>query len=215
MIGHPDETLADVAAIAQLVRQVYAEGRRRLGGRAAVHVGVSTFVPKPHTPLQWAALAPAAAIRERQALLRRELRGKGIKLSYNAPEESFLEACLARGDRRLADVIERAWRDGARFDAWQEQQQLGRWLAAFAACGLDPQRFAARERPVDEVLPWDHIWAVDRAYLEEDWAQSRTGELRPDCRERCYACGILPHLKDLRPTAGPAWRCPAPTRTAG
>ncbi|MBC7223590.1 MAG: TIGR03960 family B12-binding radical SAM protein, partial [Anaerolineae bacterium] len=116
MIGLPGETIDDVEAIARLVKKVLAVGREEMGGRARVHVGVSTFVPKPHTPFQWAPLEKEGAIREKQALLRRTLRKGPVRLTWNDPDETWLEAVLSRGDRRLGPDILEAWRAGARFD---------------------------------------------------------------------------------------------------
>ncbi|MDP3186132.1 MAG: radical SAM protein, partial [Anaerolineales bacterium] len=112
MIGHPSETLEDVSAIAKLCKAVLAEGRKTLGGRAKVHAGVSTFVPKPHTPFQWVACDTIEQIAAKQDLLKRELRDKNIKLSWTPPEDTLLEAWLSRGDRRMAEVIYTAWENG-------------------------------------------------------------------------------------------------------
>jgi radical SAM family uncharacterized protein len=210
MIGHPAETLDDVQAIADLCHAVLAEGRRLIGGRAKVTAGVSTFVPKPHTPFQWVPCDTVDQIRAKQALLKRELRGAGLKLNWNAPEETLLEAWLSRGDRRLGRVILDAWRRGARFDAWQEHARYDLWLEAFAENGLDPAFYTHRERPIDETLPWDHIDAgVRKEFLTEDYLWSLQGRTRVDCRERCFACGILPKFSDLRRDhPGDAWECP-------
>ena len=131
MIGHPRETADDVRAIAELARAVLAEGRRVLGRRAEVHAGVGTLIPKAHTPFQWMAMDAREQIQAKQDLLRRELRGPGLKLDLTPPEVSLFEARLARGDRRMGAVIERAWKNGARFDAWTERFQSAAWNAAF------------------------------------------------------------------------------------
>lgn len=210
MIGHPSETLEDVAAIAKLCKAVLAEGRKTLGGRAKVHAGVSTFVPKPHTPFQWLACDTVEQIAAKQDLLKRELRDKNIKLSWTLPEDTLLEAWLSRGDRRMAEVIYTAWKNGVKFDAWQEQRLYATWLAAFAEHGLDPAFYTHRPRRVDEVFPWEHIFdAVRKKYLFEDFRRSLEGEIRADCRENCYACGILPAFASVRrENPGEYWKCP-------
>ncbi|HEX9013552.1 MAG TPA: TIGR03960 family B12-binding radical SAM protein, partial [Anaerolineaceae bacterium] len=210
MIGHPSETIEDVQAIADLCKQVLAEGRKVAGKRAQVTAGVSTFVPKPHTPFQWVPCDSIEQILAKQALLKRELRGPGLKLNWNAPEDTMLEAWLSRGDRRMAEVVYQAWKRGAKFDAWKEFYQYGTWLEAFAAVGLDPDFYTHRERPIDEILPWEHIsTSVRKKFLTEDYLWSLRGKTRVDCREHCFACGILPTFIDLRrANPGEVWQCP-------
>jgi radical SAM family uncharacterized protein len=210
MIGHPSETLEDVQAIADLSRAVLAEGRKLIGSRASVHAGVSTFIPKPHTPFQWVPCDSLESIRAKQALLKGALRGPGLKLSWTQPEETQLEAWLSRGDRRMGKVILGAWQRGARFDAWQEHFNQGAWMQAFDAVGLVPEFYTHRERPIDETLPWDVIDAgVHKSFLTEDYLWSLQGRTRVDCRERCFACGILPKFAALRREhPGETWECP-------
>jgi radical SAM family uncharacterized protein len=210
MIGHPQEELDDVQAIVDLSKAVLAEGRRFHGKKASVNVGVSTFIPKPHTPFQWEPMDSRESIEAKLALLKREMRGHGLRLRWNDPDTSFYEGVLSRGDRRVAEVVERAWRSGARFDAWHEHFDLDQWRQAFAAEGLDMAFYTDRRRPVDEIFPWEHIdVAVTRRFLTQDYLMSQAGETRIDCRDQCFACGILPKLKDLRrETPAEAWECP-------
>lgn len=210
MIGHPQETLEDVRAIIDLVWEVLHEGRKFHGKRAGVNVGVSTFIPKPHTPFQWEAMDSLENNREKLALLKRELRGRGLRLRWNDPEDSFYEGFLSRGDRRIASVIEKAWKAGAKFDAWSEHFDLSLWQEAAASEGIDMAFYSHRRRPVDEVFPWEHIdVAVTRRFLTQDYLMSQEGQTRIDCREQCFACGILPKLIDLRrETPAEAWKCP-------
>jgi radical SAM family uncharacterized protein len=210
MIGHPTETLDDVQAIVDLCKTVLAKGRSIIGKRARVHVGISTFVPKPHTPFQWTACDTIEQIEEKQELLKRQLRIPGLKLNWNDPRETMLEAWLSRGDRRLGRVIMEAWKRGAKFDAWQEHFNYTAWLEAFQTVGLDPSFYTHRERSLDETLPWDHIdAAVRKQFLAEDYRWSTHGRTRTDCREHCYACGILPNFTDLRRQhPGKTWECP-------
>ncbi len=214
MIGHPSETEADVQAIADLSRKVLAEGKKLIGNRAQVHISVSTFIPKPHTPFQWVGVSSRQKIKEKLDLLQKEIRGRGLKLNWNDPEETHFEAWLSRGDRRMADVIYRAWKMGAKFDAWNEHFDFHRWLDAFSQAGIDPDFYSTREREIDEAFPWDHIQSgVKKSLLLQDYEWSKEGKIRPDCREGCYACGILPTYNDLRhQNFGPLWLCPEVVR---
>ena len=210
MIGHPQETLADVRAIVELCKNVLAEGRKFHGKKASVNVGVSTFIPKPHTPFQWEPMDSLESIRAKIELLQKEMRMHGLRLRWNEPLESIYEGFLARGDRRVANVIERAWRQGAKFDAWYEHFDMALWREAFAAEGLDMSFYTHRKRPIDEVFPWNHIdVALTRRFLTQDYLMSREGETRIDCRDQCFACGILPKFAGTRrETPAAAWECP-------
>ena len=214
MIGHPTQTLEDVQAIADLAHEVRRVGFRELGKKATVRVGVSTLVPKPHTPFQWLPMADERSIRDQIGLLERQLRGPGMELNWNNPRETLLEATLSRGDRRLADVIERAWRLGAQFDGWTDQYRDSAWTRAFGELGIDPEWYARRERSIEEVLPWDHISVgLTRKFLEREYENALAGETTGDCREHCYACGILGQFaEEWRLVPGEAWGCPAPGR---
>jgi radical SAM superfamily enzyme YgiQ (UPF0313 family) len=210
MIGHPSETIEDVQAIIDLCKAVLLEGRRLIGKRAQVTAGVSTFIPKPHTPFQWVSCDTVEQIQTKQALLKSALRGQGLKLNWNSPESTMLEAWLSRGDRRMAEVVYAAWKRGAKFDAWDDTFFYDAWMAAFEDCGLDPTFYTHRERPIDETFPWEHIsTTVRRKFLTEDYLWSLQGRTRVDCRERCFACGILPTFIDLRrENPGEVWQCP-------
>jgi radical SAM family uncharacterized protein len=211
MIGQPTETDEDVIAIAKLAKRVLAIGRKYHGNKAKVRVGVSTFVPKPHTPFQWASLANLDDIRRKQELMRQEFgRAHGIIFNWNDPQESLMEAFLSRGDRRLGAVIKTAWEKGAKFDAWNEWHRPDAWEEAFTEHGLDPWWYAHRPRLADEIFPWDHISAgVEKRWLLLDWYAAQKGETKVDCREHCYHCGILTAFKGLRANTPPqAWECP-------
>jgi len=211
MIGHPSETLEDVQAIADLCKRVITEGRKVAGMRVKLNAGVSTFVPKSQTPFQWVSCDTPEQIKAKQSLLKRELlRDKNIKLSWTDAEDSFLEAWLSRGDRRLAEVIYTAWKNGAKFDAWFEGRKYQTWLDAFAEHGLDPLFYTHRQRRTDEVFPWEHITAaVRKNFLFQDFRQSLEGQIRVDCRLNCFACGILPTFVNMRrDNPGDVWKCP-------
>ena len=210
MIGHPSETLEDVQAIADLCKRVISEGRKVAGMKVKLNAGVGTFVPKPQTPFQWVSVDTRENILAKQELLRRELRDRNIKLSLTKPDDTLLESLLSRGDRRLAEVIYTAWKNGAKFDAWGDQHTFPIWMAAFAEQGLDPAFYTTRPRRTDEIFPWDHITAaVRKNFLFQDFRQSLEGQIRVDCRLKCYACGILPTFANLRRDhPGEGWKCP-------
>jgi radical SAM family uncharacterized protein/radical SAM-linked protein len=190
MMGLPTETREDLQAIPELARQVKNQARRS-GGQGEVNVAVSTFVPKPHTPFQWQRQLSLEETRDRQRFLKDELRRRKLNFKYQDAELSFMEGVFARGDRRLAPVLERAVELGACFDGWSEYFSLERWLQAFADCDIDPVWYL-RERGLDEILPWDHLDAgIDTSFLlkERDLAQAEA--TTPDCRfGACSDCGV-------------------------
>jgi len=210
MIGHPSESLEDVAEIAALCKKVLAVGVKAIGRRAKVNAGVSTFVPKPHTPFQWVACDQQEIIRQKQNLLRQELKGPGLKLNWTDPKDTVMEAWLSRGDRRLSNVIETAWRKGAKFDAWQDFRNYEIWMEAFSEAHLDPDFYVHRERNLDETFPWDHIQpGVKKSYLKKEYLNSLSLKLTGDCRGQCYACGITQAFNHLRKEdPGIIWKCP-------
>jgi radical SAM family uncharacterized protein/radical SAM-linked protein len=181
MIGLPTETDRDVSGIIETASRVLAAGKRILGRRAEVTVSVSTHVPKPHTPFQWCAMNSWQEIERKQALLRREARGTRLRLKLHDPAGSWLEAALCRGDRTLSDVVERAYRRGARFESWKERLDLQHWHAAFEESGVSPDRFL-RGIPLDSGLPWDHIdTGVERKFLVREHRRALSGRPTPPC----------------------------------
>jgi hypothetical protein len=216
MIGHPSETLEDVQAIIDLSKAVLAEGRKFHGKKANVNVGVSTFIPKPHTPFQWVRMDTLDQVQAKQSLLKKKIRGGGLRLRWNNPDETMLEGLLSRGDRRLSTVIARAWELGAKFDAWNEHFNKAAWQQAMDEAGLDWAFYTHRQRTIDEIFPWDHIdAAVKKSFLAQDYLMSQQGETRIDCRDQCFACGILPKFTKTRmQTPAEAWECP-PVKPVG
>jgi radical SAM family uncharacterized protein len=191
MIGFPNETIEDIEAICVLCKEVLAIGKSEMGNRASLNVSINTFIPKPHTPFQWAAQENQDSIAEKQKYLRNNLHERGIKLSWSDNNSSLLEACLSRGDRRLANVIYDAWKSGAKFDAWYDQFNFKIWQEAFINNYIDPSFYAIRQRNLDEILPWDHInIGVTKNALIEEFQMSKQDIVRKDCREQCYSCGI-------------------------
>ena len=193
MLGLPTETDEDVLGIADLATKVYHVWRNNTPNRSrGVRITVSTscFVPKSHTPFQWEAQNTQEEYMRKVTLLRENLRNKSITYNWHDPETSFLEACLSRGDRRLADVLETAWKNGAKFDSWSEYFNLQTWLDAFEANGLSPAFYANRERNKDEILPWKVISdGVKESYLWKEREAAYQGVITPDCRVKCSGCG--------------------------
>ncbi|MCR4420687.1 MAG: TIGR03960 family B12-binding radical SAM protein [Clostridia bacterium] len=198
MIGLPTETQEDLDGLAELTYRVLrlGEAERPGAGRPEVSVSVASFVPKPHTPFQWEPQDTQEALREKQAYLGRRLRHRRIRYSWHDPEQSLLEAVLARGDRRLAAAVTAAWRAGARFDGWEEHFSWSRWEEAIRGAGLDPSFYAHRRRDRDEVMPWDHLdLGVTREFLLREAEKARQALPTPDCRWReCPGCGVCPRL---------------------
>jgi hypothetical protein len=194
MIGLPTERDEDVVAICDLAKAVLRVGRTYHGKGAQVHVGVSTFVPKAHTPFQWAPLERRDTVLRHQHILQRESRMQGLKVSWNEYESSRMEALLSRGDRRVADVIQRAWELGTRFDGWRECVRYEAWWQAMADCGLDLDWYCHRPRQQTEILPWSHLNAgVSGHFLWEEWERSLVAATSDDCRYgNCLRCGTDP-----------------------
>lgn len=200
MIGLPTETDEDVAGIGQLVSRVLSAAKEatppQQRGSVRIGVSVSTFVPKVETPFQWEPQLTLAEVRRRQAVLREHMPRKGVDLSWHDADVSFLEGVMARGGREIADVIESAWRNGCRFDAWTERFSLSAWMEAFAGSGIDPTAIANRARPLDEVLPWQHLSSgVSRRYLAEERERAYSGLLTGDCSfSGCTGCDVCGDL---------------------
>ena len=195
MDGLPTETTADLDGIADLARKVVAEyfnvprDRRAKGLR--VTVSASTFVPKPFTPFQWAAQDTIEQIQEKQEHLKKVLNIKGVNFNWHEPHLSFLEACFARGDRRIGSVLEKAVELGCCLDGWNEAFRFDLWMKAFESCGLDSAFYANRGREKDEIMPWDHIdCGVTKSFLWSEKEKSERAETTRDCRQGCNGCGM-------------------------
>ncbi|MEW6327095.1 MAG: TIGR03960 family B12-binding radical SAM protein [Thermodesulfobacteriota bacterium] len=189
MIGLPTESYEDLKGIADLARRVITCGRHT-GRRCQVNVGISTFVPKAHTPFQW---EPQIGIEEswqRLDYIKNALQDRRIQVKWHDPRQSFLEGVFSRGDRRLASLIERAYRLGCRLDGWGDQFQFSLWQQAAAETGLDLESYI-RKRDLDEILPWGHIDChVDKEFLIKEKDKAIQGETTPDCRKNgCVLCG--------------------------
>ncbi|MDO4563200.1 MAG: TIGR03960 family B12-binding radical SAM protein [Clostridia bacterium] len=193
MIGLPYETNEDIEGIAHLAQAVvsayYAAVPKGARRGVQVNISVSSFVPKPFTPFQWARQNTPSELRKKQQLLKNTIRSKQIKYSYHESDVSVLEGVFARGDRRLCAVLYEAWRRGCKLDSWSETFRMDKWLEAFSACGIDME-FYTRERGADERFPWEICSVgVSREFLARENEKARNGETTPNCREKCSACG--------------------------
>ena len=214
MCGLPTETDEDVLQIAELARNVIRAGREASGTRdIRCTVSIGGFVPKPHTPFQWAAQLDHETTDARLRKLRDAIRadreyGKAIGFRYHDGKPGIIEGLLSRGDRRVGRIILEAWRDGARFDGWSEHFSFDRWVAAseraLAGGPVDLDWFTVRERAQNEVLPWDHLDSgLDRDWLWQDWQDSLAGGEVEDCRwTPCFDCGVCDQL-DTQIQVGP------------
>ncbi len=191
MIGLPTETESDIEAIIEMVQSlIKIEGPKKRRGR--INVSITTFIPKAHTPFQWVSQLSMEASRARMEKIAAKLKRTGVQIKWQNPEMSLLEGLVARGDRRMADVIERAWRLGCTFDGWGEQFDFPRWQEAIRESGVDVRFFTERERRLDEPLPWQHMdsGATDR-FLRGELEAAFEGKRLADCRYgECGQCGV-------------------------
>ncbi len=200
MLGLPTETDEDVIGIAQLAEKVYWTWKSYAVNKSRglrITVSTSFFVPKPFTPFQWEAQITREEYHRRVDLLRNSIKNKSIQYNWHEMETSYIEAVLARGDRRLGKLLETVWRKGGRLDSWSEYFSFERWMEAFAETGIDPDFYALRERPKDELLPWSMIdIGVHPEYLWREREQAYRSVITPDCRVQCMGCGANCLLPD-------------------
>ena len=193
MLGLPTETDEDVLGIADVAARVMHAWRESAPNKQrGVRITVSTsyFVPKPHTAFQWEPQITREEYERRVQLLRQAMTTKTVTYNWHDGQTSFIEAVLARGDRRLGNVLEAVWRKGGHLDAWEEYFSLDRWREAFEECGVDPAFYAYRRREKDEIMPWDMISSgVTRQYLWREYENAMAGVTTPDCRTHCNGCG--------------------------
>ena len=193
MLGLPTETDEDVLGIADVAARVMHAWRESAPNKQrGVRITVSTsyFVPKPHTAFQWEPQITREEYERRVQLLRENMTTKTVTYNWHDGQTSFIEAVLARGDRRLGNVLENVWRKGGHLDAWEEYFSLERWMEAFDECGVDPAFYAYRRREKDEIMPWDMISSgVTKEYLWREHENAVAGVTTPDCRTRCNGCG--------------------------
>jgi radical SAM family uncharacterized protein len=198
MMGLPTETDEDIAGIAEIADRIvnlfFETANRPRGKMVQISVSVATFVPKPFTPFVFEPQATEEAVRHKQEHLVASIsprNARRIKVSWHDFRISQLEGVLARGDRRLSQVIAAAWKNGSRFDSWSDRFCWEHWEKAFAACNLTPEFYASRTRSYEEVMPWDHLdYMVDKSFLIRENQKAKRGETTPHCRAHCSGCGV-------------------------
>ena len=194
MMGLPTETLDDIAGIAELAQKVvnefYKNPDKPKGKGVTVSISVASFVPKPFTPFQWEPQDTMEQLVAKQKYLMENVHTHKIQVSWHQSQTSFLEGVFARGDRKLCDVIEAAWRKGCKFDGWDEYFRFDKWMEAFEACGVDPAFYSNRRREFSEILPWDHLdYGIRKEFLIEENQKAHESVTTPNCRQKCAACG--------------------------
>lgn len=194
MLGLPFETMDDVLGITALGQRVvdlyYSLPTKPKGKAVNVSISVSTFVPKPFTPFQWAAQDTYDEIVEKQHALTHSVTTRKISLAWHEVRTSVLEGVIARGDRRLGKAIYNAWKMGCKFDSWEEFFDFDKWVKAIADAGLTMEFYASRQRTPDEIFPWDHIdVGVSKAFLRREYEKASRAEVTPNCKEHCAGCG--------------------------
>lgn len=202
MMGLPTETDQDIVGIADLAQKIvdlyYSLPERPKGKAVNVSISVANFVPKPHTPFQFEPQITREEMMRRQQLLKDSIKSKKITFNYHENRTSFLEGVFARGDRKLGAVIESAYKKGCRFDGWDECFNLDAWLEAFDECGVDPEFYANRTRPFDEITPWDHLdYRITKDFLIRENMAAHAEKTTPNCREKCAGCGANSYGKGV------------------
>ena len=200
LLGLPPETVEDMQGIAELsekVAEVYYDTvpKEQRHGKVQVTASTSFFVPKPFTPFQWAPMCTKEQFLERASIvnhrMKEMLNKKSLRYNWHEADVTVLEGVLARGDRKVAAVIEEAYRKGAIYDSWSEYFNNDIWMKAFETCGVDIDFYTTRERSLDEVFPWDFIDAgVTKDFLKREWANAQAETVTPNCRMRCSGCGV-------------------------
>lgn len=195
MLGLPTETDEDITGIADLARRItglFSEVTGKPGKRLKISISCATFVPKPFTPFEFEPQATEAEIRHKQDVLLDATRNqKNVSVSWSKYKVSVMEAVLARGDRRLCNVVYDAWQNGCKFDGWDEHYNYEGWVKAFEKNGLDMDFYACRKRDFDELFPWDHLdYYVSKQFLVRENRTAHEGVTTPNCREKCAGCGV-------------------------
>lgn len=191
MVGLPGEKEEDVEAIPEMALKAIRIAKRYSGRFVNLSVTVSPFVPKAHTPFQWVGQESIESIKEKLGYLRERLKRKGINYKGHDPEMSLLEAALSRGDLALSSLIEEAWKEGCRLDAWTESFDLKRWIVASERAMINLKDYAGRRFDFTDPLPWDSIdTGIRKEFLKKELQRAFSEEMTPECRQKCYGCGL-------------------------
>lgn len=199
MLGLPTETSEDLDGIADICKKVAYCWRMNTNNRARgvkITASASCFVPKPQTPFQWDAQNTLEILEGKQDYMRKIMKTKNVTYNWHDAKTSVMEGVIARGDRRQSKAIYLAWKKGCKFDGWEQHFHFDKWLEAFEECGLNLHFYASRQRPLDEVFPWEHIGCgTTKNHLKIEWERSRNAEITPNCAEKCSGCGSNSLLK--------------------
>lgn len=199
MLGLPTETSEDLDGIADICKKVAYCWRMNTNNRARgvkITASSSCFVPKPQTPFQWDAQNTLEILEGKQDYMRKIMKTKNVTYNWHDAKTSVMEGVIARGDRRQSKAIYLAWKKGCKFDGWEQHFHFDKWLEAFEECGLNLNFYASRQRPLDEVFPWEHIGCgTTKNHLKIEWERSRNAEITPNCAEKCSGCGSNSLLK--------------------
>ncbi len=191
MIGLPTETQEDIDGIIHMTEMALRKGKKITGSRVNLNVGISAFVPKPHTPFQWVGQMPSRELRAKQDFLRNAFERKGFNFKGQHVELSLLEAVFSRGDRDCALLLETAWRAGCRFDSWSEIFDFDKWLFASEKTGIDLYKYASRTLDINTELPWEFVdTRITGEFLKSEYQKALKGEITHDCRRICCTCGL-------------------------
>mgnify|MGYP000881148883 CR=1 FL=1 len=198
MLGLPTETDDDIRGIPRLCEKVaeiyYSIPKDERNGRVSITASSSFFVPKPFTPFQWSKMETEEEYLRRAHLVkdtfREQLNQKSMKYQYHDAQVTLLEGLMARGDRKIANVILNAYKNGALYDSWSDQFNMEYWIKAYEQSGIDPDFYTLRQRPIDEIFPWDFIDAgVTKNFLIREWDIAQNSQISPNCRQKCMGCG--------------------------
>ena len=200
MLGHPTETVEDIEGIAELCNKIAATffelvpKEKRVNGKVQIVASTSFFVPKPFTPFQWAPQCTKEEFLDKayqtRTAISRQLNQKSIKYNWHEADASVLEGVLARGDRRLGEVILKVYQKGCFYDAWSEYYKNDVWLETISECGLNVDFYTTRERCLDEIFPWDFIdCGVSKEFLKREWLKAQTETISENCKDKCQGCG--------------------------